>query len=35
MHTPVETLDLRDVELIVSLLAGFAEALKLGMDFIP
>ena len=35
MHTPVETLDLRDVELIIGLLAGFAEALKPGMDFIP
>jgi len=35
MHTPVETLDLGDVEKAVKLLAGFARELRPGMTFIP
>lgn len=35
MHTPVETLDLGDVEYAVKLMAGFAEALTPDTNFIP
>jgi len=35
MHTPVETLDLGDVEHAVRLMAGFAEALSPETDFTP
>ena len=35
MHTPVETLNLRDVENAVKLMAGFAEEVKPDMNFIP
>lgn len=35
MHTPVETLDLSDVEKTIKLLAAFCEELKPGMKFIP
>ncbi len=35
MHTPVETLDLGDVEYTVKLMAGFAEALTPDTDFTP
>ncbi len=35
MHTPVETLDLKDAEYTVKLLSAFAEALTADMDFIP
>ena len=35
MHTPVETLDMRDVQSIIKLMTAFAEALTPDMDFIP
>ncbi len=35
MHTPVETLDLNDVELAIKLMAGFAEAITPKMTFTP
>ena len=35
MHTPVETLNLNDVEQAIVLMAGFAEALRPNMSFIP
>jgi len=35
MHTPVETLDLKDAEKVIKLLAAFAEEIKPGMKFIP
>ena len=35
MHTHVETLNLRDVENAVKLMAGFAEEVKPDMNFIP
>jgi len=35
MHTPVETLDLRDAENAVKLMASFAEALTPDTDFTP
>ncbi|MFC1552287.1 M42 family peptidase, partial [Candidatus Latescibacterota bacterium] len=35
MHTPVETLDLGDVEGAIKLMAGFAEEVKPSMKFIP
>ncbi|MFC1490140.1 M42 family metallopeptidase [Candidatus Latescibacterota bacterium] len=35
MHTPVETLDLSDVEGAIKLMAGFAEEVKPSMKFIP
>ena len=35
MHTPVETLDFKDVEYGIKLMAGFAEALTPDTNFIP
>ena len=35
MHTPVETLDLKDAEYAAKLMAGFAEAVTKDMTFIP
>ena len=35
MHTPVETLNLNDVEGVIKLMAGFAEEVKPDMKFIP
>ena len=35
MHTPVETLDLKDVEYAIKLMSGFAEALTPKTDFTP
>jgi tetrahedral aminopeptidase len=35
MHTPVETLDLKDAEYTIKLMAGFAETLTPGMNFTP
>ena len=35
MHTPVETLDLRDAEYAIKLMAAFAEALTPDSDFTP
>jgi endoglucanase len=35
MHTPVETLDLADVEKTIALMAAFAEEVKTDMKFIP
>ncbi|MBT4484461.1 MAG: M42 family peptidase, partial [Candidatus Latescibacteria bacterium] len=35
MHTPVETLNIRDVQQIIKLMTGFAEALTPDMDFTP
>jgi len=35
MHTPVETLDFKDVEYGIKLMAGFAEALTADTDFTP
>ena len=35
MHTPVETLDLNDVEYTVKLLAAFSESVKTDTNFIP
>jgi endoglucanase len=35
MHTPIEVLDLRDLQAAAKLLAGFCADLKPGADFIP
>ena len=35
MHTPVETINLKDVENVIKLLTAFSEAVKPGMTFIP
>lgn len=35
MHTPVETLDMRDVQHVIALMASFAAALTPDMDFTP